>query len=199
MREHSRTRSVVICGLAIALMSVGAFITVPLPGMMPFTLQTMMLFVILLVLGPIESMVAVAGYLLLGACGLPVFSGMTGGIAKFAGPTGGFLVGYLICALLLGGVRILMALSKRAPRSMRGRVALDLVFVVAACIIYFSLGTLWYSLNMGVDLPVAFTFCVLPFVVTEPLKIIAALACVQPVRLALGLAAHAGRSKVDRS
>ena len=193
MRGQSRTRSIVLCGLSIALLAVGAFVTVPVPlGLTPFTLQTMMLFIILMVLSPTEAFIAVAGYLLLGALGLPIFSGMTGGFAKLIGPTGGFLVGYLVAALAVGGMRVLFMRNggcgaKKERLQKVWRIAFDVLMILLACVLFFTLGTIWYSVNMGVDLAAALVACVLPFVVTEPIKIAVAVVCIQPVRHALGL------------
>jgi biotin transport system substrate-specific component len=198
MQQQNRTRSIVVCGLAIALMSVGAFITVPLPGMIPFTLQSMMLFIVLLLLGPVEALVAVSGYLFLGFVGLPIFSGMTGGPGKFIGPTGGYLVGYLVSAVVLCGFRVLMQRAHVMPRSMGVRIACDVLFLAITFVIYSALGTLWYSFSMGIDIAAAFVACVLPFVVIDSLKMAAAIVCVQPVRLALGLGAPATHTKTER-
>ena len=204
MRQRSKTRSIVLCGLSIALLAVGAFVTVPVPfGLTPFTLQTLALFIILMILSPAEAVIAVAGYLALGALGLPIFSGMTGGFAKLVGPTGGFLIGYLLAAFAVGGLRILAVSrqkkpqilrqpspqtpSQPLPQSFKKRLIFDVAVILVACLIYFTLGTLWYSVNMGVGMAAACAACVLPFVVTEPIKIVAAIICVQPVRSALGL------------
>lgn len=104
----ARTRSLAFVGLSIAIMAVSAWVTVPL-GPVPFTLQMFALVFAIVVLTPRECIAAVTGYLLLGAVGLPVFSGMRGGIGVLAGPTGGFLWGYLLgaaaAALLLWVVR----------------------------------------------------------------------------------------------
>ena len=191
MHENSRTRSIVLCGLSIALLAVGAFVTVPVPlGLTPFTLQTLMLFIILLTLRPKDAVIAVAGYLMLGAIGMPIFAGMTGGFARLVGPTGGFLVGYLLAALAVGGLRLLMERGERLPASLKGVAALDAGLLLLACAIYFSLGTVWYSINMGIGMQAALAACVLPFIITEPIKLFAAVACVQPVRAALGLNAR---------
>ena len=93
----ARTRSLAFVGLSIAIMAVSAWVTVPL-GPVPFTLQMFALVFAIVVLTPRECIAAVTGYLLLGAVGLPVFSGMRGGIGVLAGPTGGFLWGYLLGA-----------------------------------------------------------------------------------------------------
>ena len=89
----SRTRSVAFVGLTIALMSVSAWVSVPL-GPVPFTLQTFVMVFALLALAPKECLAAIAGYLILGGVGLPLFSSMRGGLGVLAGPTGGFLWGF---------------------------------------------------------------------------------------------------------
>lgn len=93
-RGDQRTRSVVFVGLTIAIMAVSAWVVVPL-GPIPFTLQMFAITFAIVVLSPKEAIAAITGYLLLGAVGVPVFSGMRGGIGVLAGPTGGFLWGYL--------------------------------------------------------------------------------------------------------
>lgn len=104
----ARTRSVAFVGLTIALMAVSAWVVVPL-GPVPFTLQMFAITFAVVVLSPKEAAAAIAGYLLLGAVGVPVFSGMRGGVGVLAGPTGGFLWGYLIgvpvASLLLHALR----------------------------------------------------------------------------------------------
>ena len=81
----SRTRSVAFVGLTIALMSVSAWVSVPL-GPVPFTLQTFVMVFALLALAPKECLAAIAGYLILGGVGLPLFSSMRGGLGVLAGP-----------------------------------------------------------------------------------------------------------------
>jgi biotin transport system substrate-specific component len=89
-------RRVQASALFVALITVGAYVAVPLPGTpVPIVLQNAFVVLTGLVLSPGWSLLTVTVYLLIGAIGLPVFAGATGGLAHFAGPTGGFLVGYL--------------------------------------------------------------------------------------------------------
>ena len=117
----ARTRSVAFVGLAIAIIAVSAWVTVPL-GPIPFTLQMFAVTFAVVVLSPKEAIASIAGYLLLGAVGVPVFSGMRGGIGVLAGPTGGFLWGYLLgvaaAALFLYVVRTRLGVAggKSAPK-----------------------------------------------------------------------------------
>ena len=75
----TRARSIAYVALTIAIMAVSAWITVPL-GPIPFTLQMFAFTFAIVVLRPSEAMAATLGYLALGAIGVPVFSGMRGGI-----------------------------------------------------------------------------------------------------------------------
>ena len=117
----ARTRSVAFVGLTIAIMAVSAWVTVPL-GPIPFTLQMFAVTFAVVVLQPKEAIAAITGYLLLGAVGVPVFSGMRGGIGVLAGPTGGFLWGYLlgvaaaVLFLYVARTRLGEAGGKNAPK-----------------------------------------------------------------------------------
>jgi biotin transport system substrate-specific component len=178
----SRTRSMTLCGLSIALLAVGAAIQLPL-GPIPFTLQTLMLFLLLLVLTPAEALGAVGGYLLLGAIGLPVFSGLRGGFGVLLGPTGGFLLGYLIAALLVALLRVLCARWELGPRL---AVAFDVLLVAVAALIYYAAGTWWFAFSTDTPLPAALAACVLPFLAPDIVKAAAAFSCARPIRAALG-------------
>ena len=108
IKSTSNARSVSFVGLTIAIMAVSAWVTVPL-GPVPFTLQMFAIVFAVAVLKPREAIAAMAGYLILGAVGLPVFSGMRGGLGILAGPTGGFLwgsfFGVAVAAPLLHALR----------------------------------------------------------------------------------------------
>jgi biotin transport system substrate-specific component len=95
--------SITMTALFAALIAGGAFIAIPLPfSPVPVVLQNLFILLAGLVLGPVLGTASAALYLFVGALGLPVFAGAVGGIARFAGPTGGFLVGYFFCALTAG-------------------------------------------------------------------------------------------------
>ncbi|MDR2492000.1 MAG: biotin transporter BioY [Coriobacteriales bacterium] len=194
MRSNSKTRSIALCGLSIALLTVGAFVTVPF-GPVPFTLQTMMLLLIVLLLRPSEAVAAVGGYLALGAIGLPVFAGMRGGIAVLAGPTGGFLVGFLVAAAVVGLLRFLFERRSKPSRSAVVRLVQDIAASAAASAVFYACGTLWFSFVTGNSIAVALAACVIPFLLPDAIKAIAAILTAQPVRAALGIRVTAESSK----
>ncbi|MDR0668520.1 MAG: biotin transporter BioY [Treponema sp.] len=96
-------RSLSLAALFAALVAAGTFVSIPLPFTpVPVVLQNLFSLLAGLVLGPVLGGGAVGLYLLAGLIGVPVFAGATGGIARFLGPTGGFLIGYLLSALCAG-------------------------------------------------------------------------------------------------
>ncbi|MDR3315413.1 MAG: biotin transporter BioY [Coriobacteriales bacterium] len=184
MNRNSRTRSIVLCGLSIALLAVGAAIQITV-GPIPFTLQTLMLILIVLILTPREALVAVGGYLVLGAVGLPIFAGFKGGLGVLFGPTGGFLIGFFVGALLACLLRLL--LEKRATK-FGTSLALDVAIILVVMAASYAFGTAWFVFSTGTAVAQALALCVLPFLLPDALKAAAAFVCAQPVRVALGRA-----------
>lgn len=202
----TRARSIAYVALTIAIMAVSAWITVPL-GPIPFTLQMFAFTFAIVVLRPSEAMAATLGYLALGAIGVPVFSGMRGGIGVLMGPTGGFLWGYIFGVAAAVGLLYLVrtrtgwdaAARRRAvdpaarARMTRGQKALAFLRMsgveVVAGILYTAIayvcGCIQYMALANVDFAVAFAVCCAPFVVLDLAKIVAAVACAQTVRSAL--------------
>lgn len=201
-----RTRSVAFVGLTIAIIAVSAWVVVPI-GPIPFTLQMFAITFAIVVLSPKEAIAAITGYLLLGAVGVPVFSGMRGGIGVLAGPTGGFLWGYLFgvaaAVLFLYVVRTKLGVAggKNAPRLTRAeKVALtraqragaflrsfgvEIVAGVIFTAIAYACGCAQYMVVGQVDLATAFLVAVAPFVVVDFCKIVAAVICADAVRAAV--------------
>ncbi len=199
----ARTRSIAFVGLTIALIWVSAWVTVPI-GPIPFTLQMFAITFVIVVLKPKEAMAAVVGYLLLGAVGVPVFSSMRGGIGVLAGPTGGFLWGYVFgvaaAVLLLHMVRTRTGRSAGLagdapdPAAAEGssplrrfarfvRVAgIEIAAGVLFTLISYVCGWVQYMAVAGVGPVEALVVCIAPFVVVDLVKIVAAVACARAVK-----------------
>lgn len=181
----SRTRSLAFVGLSIALMAVSAWVSVPL-GPVPFTLQTFVMVFAFLVLTPRECIAAITGYLALGAVGLPVFSSMRGGIGVLAGPTGGFLWGFL-----LGAALALVFLQVAHPHFAGEGASKRTVFAVdlAAGFIFLAVSYVcgWVQLMAVAALSpeAAFATAVAPFIVIDAVKLVAAVCTARAVRLAV--------------
>ncbi|HOX32816.1 MAG TPA: biotin transporter BioY [Spirochaetales bacterium] len=149
--------------LFAALCAAGAFVALPIPGS-PVPIVAQNLFVVLagLLLGPLWGSAAVLAFLCLGALGFPVFSGGRGGLALFAGPTGGYLVGYALAAFASG----LVARKRGIARSALGAV-LGFALILA-------LGVLRLKLLKEVEWGEALALGLLPFLPGDAVKAILA-------------------------
>lgn len=150
-------------GVMTALLAVSAQVMLPF-GPVPFTLQTLVLAMVPAVLDPATSVFTVLAYVVLGAVGLPVFAGFNGGIGALAGPTGGFLWGFVLgCALAGALAKVLDGRIGAYPRVLVCAAALVLVSYVC--------GTVQLMTLMNLDLAGALAIAVIPFVVPDAVKV----------------------------
>lgn len=182
MREHaishgrSRTNEMVSGALLVALLAGSAWITVPL-GAVPVTLQTFVVVLAALLLSPAWAAAAMGLYLVLGAVGLPVFSGAKGGIAVLAGPTGGYLIGFFIGAVAAALAR--QMLSKRTSA-----LVADVVAAVTVIAVVYVVGTVQLSLATGMGIPAAIAVGAAPFLALDAAKAAVAIVAATAVRRA---------------
>ena len=154
------TYQMAVTAVMAAVLCVLGPLTVPI-GAVPISLANFVICLTAWLLGPKFGTLSVVLYLALGTIGIPVFSGYGAGIAKLAGPTGGYLVGYLLLAFI-GGMFI--EKSKGNPVIS----AVGLVLGDAAC---YVLGTIWFMVLTGLDLPTSLTYCVIPYLPGDVIKI----------------------------
>ena len=143
------------------LLAISAQFKIPLYPV-PVTGQTLVVLLIGMVYGPRLGGVTIAAYLLQGVIGLPVFAGGAFGIATLIGPTGGYLGGFLIAAVVMGVL---------AERGMgRGIVSTIIAMMIGNAVIYVA-GASWLASFIGAEK--ALTAGVLPFLYGDFLKLIA--------------------------
>lgn len=147
-----------------AAMAILAPWSVPL-GPVPVSLCTLLIYLSGWLLTPGRAVTATAVYLLMGVAGLPVFSGFLGGVGRLAGPTGGYLAGYLPLAALV-------ALFVKHFSKQRGMCLLGMALGTA---VLYAMGTAWFCLQTGSGPVEALAVCVLPFLPGDILKLAAAL------------------------
>lgn len=183
-----RAETVAFCGLAIALLAISAWVTVPL-GPVPFTLQTMVLVFVVVLFPPREALVSVFGYLALGAIGVPVFSGMKGGLASIVGPTGGFLVGFGIGAILA----VLLLKAWREPEAKSARMLRAALAAVVLLLTSYVCGWLQLMALTGMGPAAAFAAGIAPFIVLDAIKLSVGVALAQTLKNAVPALRGAGR------
>ena len=171
--------SIVRIGLSAALLAICAWISIPF--VVPFTMQTFAVFLILCVLGGVEGTIAIAVYIAIGAVGAPVFAGFTGGFGVIAGPTGGYILGFL----LTGAVKMIFDAAVKNEKL----DALCLSLGLALCYLF---GTLRFTAVMG-QRGSSYTFwgallaCVLPYMLPDAAKLALALFAGKRIKKALRL------------
>lgn len=149
--------------MAAVMAVVGPF-ALPI-GPVPISLCTLVIYLAAYVLGQWRGTVAVLVYLLLGVVGMPVFSGFSGGLGKVAGPTGGYLVGYLLLAAVSGWA------AERFPQQR----LLQLAGMVLGTVGLYAMGTAWFCVQSGSEVGAALTLCVVPFLPGDAVKMAVAL------------------------
>lgn len=155
-----KIKNLVFIALMTALICVCSWVTLSI-GPVPFTLQTFAMFLAFVILGGRDSSIAVAVYILLGIVGVPVFAGFKSGIGTITGPTGGFILGFLIAALLYWAV----------PRKLKNsNIKRLIVFIILNAVCY-AAGSAWFVLFKYGTWATALTACVIPFIVPDALKI----------------------------
>lgn len=143
-------------------------------GPVPITLVNLMVYLALYLLGGRLGSLSCLLYVLLGLAGMPVFAGFTGGAGKLLGPTGGYIVGYVLMAAAAGWV---IDRSKRRAVQTAG-----LLLGTALC---YALGTAWYCISMDCTVGAALLLCVVPFLPGDLLKIALAVSVGPVVRARL--------------
>lgn len=160
-----RSESIAFSGLSIALLTVCSWISIPF-GPVPFTLQTMMLAFIVVLFPPREALMSVLGYLLIGAIGVPVFSGMTGGLGIVMGPTGGFLIGFGVGT----GLAALVSSLWKEPTGRLARSAREATFAAVVLLCSYVCGWVQFMAVTGMGPLAAFAVSIAPFIVLDVVK-----------------------------
>ena len=163
-----------------ALMAVCSWISIP--ATVPFTLQTFAVFCSLGLLGGRRGTAAILVYLLLGALGVPVFAGFSGGIGILFGTTGGYLLGFILMGLVYWlGERLIMD-----SRNIR------IISMILGLLLCYAFGTAWfmfvYARQTGaIALGTTLAWCVVPFLLPDLVKMALALLLSGRLRKALHL------------
>lgn len=152
--------------LFAALTAVGAQIAIPLP-LVPITLQVVMTLLAGAVLGKRVGFISQAVYVLMGAVGLPVFAARQGGVAILFGPSGGYLIGFIFAAWVVGWLFEQERKMKGRPRWLREIIKVA-ALIVGLIVIYIP-GVAVLSLHVG-SLRTAFTVGVITFLPGDLLK-----------------------------
>ena len=161
--RSSHTYAMVSTALMTAVTCILAPLSVPI-GLVPISFTNLAIYISLYLLDWKRGTVSYFLYLLIGFAGLPVFSGFTGGVAKLAGPTGGYIVGFIPMAIIAGIV--IDHFNQRW---------LQLLGMIVGTAICYALGTAWFCMQAGYTVSAALAVCVFPFIPADLIKMVIAM------------------------
>ena len=152
--------------IALFAILIGICSWITIPGAVPFTLQTFGVFLAILVLGGKRGTAAVLLYIFIGFIGIPVFSGFKGGIGVILGNTGGYILGFIFTALLMWLFEFLF------------QNRLQMFSMLLGLLLCYLTGTLWYFFAYAGSnehsITAILTYCVLPFIIPDCIKLVLA-------------------------
>lgn len=176
MKSHYTVQDLTKMALLTALISVSAYINIPLPfSPVTITAQTLVVNMIALLLTPRQAGFCILVYSLLGLVGLPVFSGGVGGPGKLFGPSGGYIFSWLPAVMAMA--------SLKGHRYHFARFFITTI-LVGMPIIY-AIGTIYMKFFTGMTWMATLSAAVIPFIPLDLFKCVAAVLIVRPVQVSL--------------
>lgn len=160
MKNKNIYNMVLIAIMAAVLCVVSPF-ALPI-GPVPISLATFAIYIIVFILGLKKSTISVLVYLALGLVGVPVFSGFSGGVGKVFGPTGGYLIGYLLIAIIAG-----IFIEK-----FEGKIYMYAIGLVLGTLVCYAIGTIWLACQASLSFTAALGAGVIPFIPGDVAKIV---------------------------
>ena len=161
------TKDIAYVSIFAAVMAICSWISIPMT--IPVTLQTFGVFLSCMVLGGKRGTISICVFILLGAIGIPVFSGFTGGLGILLGTTGGYIVGFIFAGL------VMWLFEKLFPNNDVSTI----ISMIVGLLVCYVFGTVWfmviYAQSVGsVGLITVLGWCVIPFVIPDTVKIVVA-------------------------
>lgn len=164
MKKNYKTIDLVYIALGVVLITICSWISISTT--VPFTMQTFAVFFVLSFLGGKRGTVTIIVYVLLGAVGVPVFAQFASGIGILFGNTGGYIVGFIFMGLVYW--LIVHFLGKK--------LWAEILAMVIGLVVCYSFGTVWFMIvyaqsNGAVGLAMVLTWCVIPFIIPDLIKL----------------------------
>ena len=173
--QSHKIQDIVYIGLFAAFITICSWIAIP--ATVPFTLQTMGIFITVGLLGGKRGTIAIFVYILLGIIGIPVFAGFSSGLGAILGISGGYIIGFLFSALFMWFME----------RVFGNSCFTFIISMLIGLLICYSFGTFWfmmvYTQTTGpVALSVVLGWCVIPFIIPDFIKIALSFLCVNRLK-----------------
>lgn len=162
MSQKSKLNDMIYAGLFAALIAVLGLVSIPLPiSPVPISGQSLAIMLAGSILTPRQAAFSVLTFLLIGAAGVPVFAGSTGGVGVIVGPRGGYLIGFLLGAIVIS---LLKGSANNVWR-------LALANITGGIVVVYLMGAMWLNFVTGMGLEKAVMAGVLPFIPGDLCKV----------------------------
>ena len=158
--RNSKTYSLTVTALMAAVTCVLAPMSIPI-GPVPITLTNLVIYLSLYLLDWKKGTISCLIYIMIGLVGFPVFSGFTGGLGKLAGPTGGYIIGFIPMAIIAG-----LAIDRFRSRW------IQLAGMIMGTLVCYAFGTVRFCFQSGTEPLAALSICVIPFIPADLIKMI---------------------------
>lgn len=170
MRTGEKRKIYDMAYIAVFTVIIAVCSWISVPTLVPFTLQTFAIFLSVAILGGKRGTLSIIIYVLLGAIGVPVFAGFSGGFGIILNTTGGYIIGFILSALIMWLMETMF--GRKLPVQ-----ALSMVLGLLAC---YAVGTVWFMFvymrqTGAIGLTTVLGWCVIPFLIPDAIKIALAL------------------------
>lgn len=172
-KANKRTSPILMIILAAMFAAIGAvtsWISIPMPSGVPITLQTFGMALIGYTLGYKFGTLSVGVYVALGAIGVPVFSGIKGGFSVIAGPTGGFIIGFILMAAICG----LCRLNKVKSLGYVPKIIISIALGIIGLLVCHLLGVIQFMLLFNDSFIAAALKVSVPYLIKDIISVAAA-------------------------
>ena len=163
MEKKSSIYRIALIGVMTAITCILGPLSIPI-GIVPISLTTFAIYLTVILLGWKNGTISYLVYLLVGLAGIPVFSGFSSGLGKLAGPTGGYLIGFIFLAMISG---IFIEIF-------RGKFYMYVIGMLLGSFVLYAFGTAWLAYHLHLSFHAALAVGVMPFIPGDIAKIAAA-------------------------
>ncbi|MEG1027053.1 MAG: biotin transporter BioY [Oscillospiraceae bacterium] len=159
--NKNKVSTITLIGIMSAVICVLGPLSIPI-GPVPVTLTNLAIYIVVGLIGYKKGTISYLIYMLIGAVGIPVFSGFSGGLSKLFGPTGGYLFGFIFMALISG------IFFEKFPHNK----FMCILGMILGTLVTYAFGTAWLAYQAEMTFYKALTVGVIPFIIGDLLKIV---------------------------
>lgn len=165
--QDNKIQNLTLTALMAAILCIMGPIVIPI-GMVPMSLANMAIYLAIILLDKKKAVISTTIYLLIGLVGIPVFAGFSAGVGKLFGPTGGYLIGYLVLSFLGG------SFLENVKYQGKQKIGYQILALSMGTVGLYLFGTVWLMYQSRLNWITALSVGVVPFVVFDVIKILLA-------------------------